>query len=341
MIVLCKKKPMNSKKKHQQIYRVAIIGAGRIGCGFDGPTSREVLTHAHAFSTNARTKLVAIVDTNTTRGKKESKRWGVEFFTDVNKMLATAIPDIVVIATPDNTHAMLLEKISLVKSIKLIVCEKPVAEKKNDVALLKKKVLQRNVPIVVNFSRRFDPVVHEVREALLGGKYGRIISANGIYTNGIFHNGSHMIDLARFLFGEMTSSMMHFTVPDYSETGPSMGGVVTFERCPQFYLMIGDERDYAVFELEIVAERKRLRFTNFGFQLVTQNVIKDPMFKGFKMLDKPVSRDTGLILALPNLVKHCVWIIDKKEESLSSLLGGMKTQEACEKLSTTLKSRKK
>jgi len=332
---------MNSKKKHQQIYRVAIIGAGRIGCGFDGPTSREVLTHAHAFSTSDRTQLVAIVDTSATRGKKESKKWGVEFFTDIERMLDTAKPDIVVIATPDDTHALLLEKVSAKKSVKLIVCEKPIAVSKNEVAMLRKKVALRNVTIVVNFSRRFDPVVHEVREALLRGKYGQVISANGIYTNGVLHNGSHMMDLARFIFGEMTSSSMHFAVPDHKEGAPSIGGVMTFERCPQFYLMTGDERRYAVFELEIVTERKRLRFANFGFQLITQDVVKDPMFKGFKMLGKQVVRNTGLIDALPNLVKHCVWIIDENEESLSSLEEGLKTQEVCHELLTRIKSQKK
>lgn len=47
-------------KPHERIYRVTIIGAGRIASGFDTPRSRTVLTHAHAILSNRRLTLAGM-----------------------------------------------------------------------------------------------------------------------------------------------------------------------------------------------------------------------------------------------------------------------------------------
>src|SRR3989344_9144004 len=90
------------------IYTVAIIGAGRIGASFDTPQSEHVLTHAHAFTENSRTKLVALVDSNVMKSQEQAKMWNTVSFTEVGEMFRTAHPDIVVIASPDDTHTELL-----------------------------------------------------------------------------------------------------------------------------------------------------------------------------------------------------------------------------------------
>jgi predicted dehydrogenase len=319
---------MNSKKK--SLYRTAIIGAGRIASGFDSPRSKHVLTHAHAILENPRMSLVGIMDTNTLHGKKEARKWGTTFCHDLGSILKEK-PDIVVIATPDNTHAPLLEQISRVLP-KLIICEKPVVVNKKDTKLIYERVIPRRIPTLVNFSRRFDPAIQEIGAALLKGKYGRVISANTIYTNGVLHNGVHVMDLLRFFFGEMTSCRGFAAVPDRGEKDPSVAGFATFEHCPQFSFMTGDERKYAIFELDIITEKKRIQLTDFGFTLTMQDVVDDPLFKGFRALAEPVISKTGLIDALPNLYAHAVDVLDGKTDPLSSLSDALQTQEACLRL---------
>ena len=46
------------------MYRAALIGAGKIGSGYDDPHSKDFLTHAHAIVQNPRLSLVALVDTD-------------------------------------------------------------------------------------------------------------------------------------------------------------------------------------------------------------------------------------------------------------------------------------
>ena len=299
---------------NSQKYNVAIIGAGRIGCGFDTPDSPQVLTHAHTIQKNIRTELSAIVDIDEARGKKEAAKWNTTYFRDVDEMIAVTSPDIFVIASPDDTHIPILLK---VKSFlpKLIICEKPIQLSKNDGKKIKQ--LTFDVPVVVNYRRRFDPTVVNLREKLAGGSGDAVISATGYFSGGLLHNGSHLIDLARFLFGEISVSAT---------------GMTTFEKCPQFHLVESRSSAYSIFELDILTETGRFRFIDEGFVLQSQEVVDDPVFEGFRMLGDVRSEGTELIHAMENMLKHAVDILDTKAENISSLENALQTEDACFKL---------
>jgi predicted dehydrogenase len=317
------------------IYKVAIVGAGRIGCGFDTPESSHVLTHAHAICNDPRLELAAIVDSDAGK-KSEAEKWGTQFFTDIETMWTAVKPDIVVIATPDATHAALLEQIAG-RSPRLIICEKPVATNESEAAELRKGNAG-HVPIIVNFSRRFDTTVQEIGSDIAAGKFGKVLSASGTYTKGIFHNGSHMLDLARYLFGEMTSTHAYASVPDFPEGESTIGAMLSFERCPQFHLVAADARAYAIFELDILTEKARIRFVDEGSRLITQDVIDDPLYAGFRILGEERIQETGLSHALAQLMTRAVAVLDGAAKPQPSLDDALKTHAACAAIVETLKS---
>ena len=310
---------MNSKDKQDtnKIYRAVVIGAGDIGSGADGPDSSEFLTHAHGIAENPSLELRALVDTDGERAEAEAGRWNTNAYTDIEQMFAIEKPDIVVIATPDDTHTQMLEHV-LTKDIKLVVLEKPVAT--NDAEAERLSKLQPGIPVVVNFRRRFDPIVIGLADALRRGEHGRILSAHGTYVRGILHNGSHMLDLARLLFGEIrsaapdSSSVIH----DFPEGLPTIGGTAVFERCPTFRLTAADGREKFIFELEIVTEKARFHFTDEGMKLTEQTET-----------GKARTINTGLDMAFPALYAHVVAVLDGKEKPHSTLDNALKTHAAC------------
>lgn len=317
--------------KRQRTYTAVLVGAGRIAAGFDTPRSRAVLTHAHAIVKDRRLRLAGITDVDTTRGKREARKWGTDFYPDMEKMLSSVKPDIVVIATPDKTHTDILIRVLRARP-GLVICEKPVASDRKDVPKIRSAAEKSGVPVLVNFRRRFDPTVRNVQRDILRGRFGAVISASVHYSKGLFHSGSHALDLARLFFGEMTSATAHFTVDDFPEGSPSVGGVATFDSCPQFHLITGDERSFSLFEFEILLEKKRLRFVDEGFFLVSQDVVPDPVFKGFRTLGKGAVRRTGLIRSMSFLMKNAVAVLDGAGKPLSSLEEALKTEDACRAL---------
>ena len=321
----------------KKVYRVAIIGAGRIGAGFDEPHSRKILTHAHAFSANSRTEVVAFVDANHSTGRREAKRWSASFFTDIDRMFLDTKPDIVIIATPDNTHAVLLEKI-LHLHPSLIICEKPVVETPEEALHIKKVFRNSKIPTIVNYSRRFDTSFCEVRENIQKGVYGRVISGSCLYDKSLIHNGSHLVDLARFLFGEMNGYVC-FPQGKTNGLNERVSAIASFDRCQQFHIMTGDERFYTVGEFDILTEKARLRFSNVTRDLLIQKVVDDKVFKGYRILGTPKKRKTGLFGTLPELARHSVAVLDCRELPRSTVTDALKSYAACLTLAKGFKKR--
>jgi predicted dehydrogenase len=274
-----------------------------------------------------------MTDIDPVRGKKAARKWKTRYYPDAISLLENDL-DIVVIATPDDTHAALLELV-VRHNPRYVICEKPVATDARSFERIKKVMARSKVPVEINFSRRFDGTARKVRSELMSGKHGKIISAHGIYTKGVVH--AHFVDWARFFLGEMIKGKAISAVRDHEGIEPSVFGYATFERCPRFSISVGDERRYSIFELDIMTERKRFRFVNFGFDLIVESVVSDPVFKGYRTLGRPRAQKTDLLSALPNLYAHALRTIEGKERPWSSFEDAARTHETSLRLLDSLK----
>ncbi|PZM13917.1 inositol 2-dehydrogenase [Rhizobium tubonense] len=182
--------------------RFALLGAGRIG-----------KVHAKAVSGNASAKLIAVADAFPAAAEAIASAYGCEVRT-IEAIEAAKDIDAVVICTPTDTHADLIERFA--RAGKAIFCEKPIDL---DVARVKaciKVVADTKGKLMVGFNRRFDPHFMAVRQAIDDGKIGAVemvtitsrdpgappvdyIKRSG----GIFRDMTiHDFDMARFLLGE-------------------------------------------------------------------------------------------------------------------------------------------
>lgn len=59
-------------------YNVLIIGAGNIGAFFDMPYSKNVLTHAHAFSKVEGFNLLGFVDVDNKKAIEAANIWNAK-----------------------------------------------------------------------------------------------------------------------------------------------------------------------------------------------------------------------------------------------------------------------
>ncbi|PHQ98921.1 MAG: inositol 2-dehydrogenase [Marinosulfonomonas sp.] len=188
--------------------RFALLGAGRIG-----------LVHAKAVTENPQAKLVAVADAFEETAKSLIATYGGEFRT-IDAIAAADDIDAVLICTPTNTHADLIEKFA--HAGKAIFCEKPIdlsIERVNDCL---KVVQETNATLMVGFNRRFDPHFIALKDTITAGKIGKIEMINIIsrdpgapppeyikVSGGIFKDMTiHDFDMARFLLGEEIETVM-------------------------------------------------------------------------------------------------------------------------------------
>lgn len=188
--------------------KFALLGAGRIG-----------KVHARAVAANPDTTLVAVADALPAAAQAIVDTYGCELST-IDAIEADASIDAVIICTPTDSHADLIERFA--KAGKAIFCEKPIDLSIERVRACLQVVEDTGAKLMIGFNRRFDPHFSAVKQAILDDRIGdvemiQIISrdpgappADYIKkSGGIFRDMTiHDFDMCRFLLGEEPSSVL-------------------------------------------------------------------------------------------------------------------------------------
>jgi myo-inositol 2-dehydrogenase / D-chiro-inositol 1-dehydrogenase len=139
----------------------ALFGAGFIGT-----------VHANNIAAHPRATLQYVYDINTQAAKQLASRLGAKVAASPEEVWAADDVDAILIALSTNTHADLLS--GAIKAKKAVYCEKPIDLNIDRVKAVVQEVHAAKVPIMIGFSRRFDPNHQEVREAIQNGQIGKI-----------------------------------------------------------------------------------------------------------------------------------------------------------------------
>jgi myo-inositol 2-dehydrogenase / D-chiro-inositol 1-dehydrogenase len=190
------------------VVRFGLLGAGRIG-----------KVHAKAVTGDANAKLVAVADAMAPAAQAIADQYGCEVRSIAAIMAASDI-DAVVICTPTDTHADLIE--AAVKAGKAVFCEKPIDLSLARVKTCLEVVRAHKGTLMVGFNRRFDPHFRAVRAEIDKGTIGVpemvVITSRDpgappveyiARSGGIFRDMTiHDFDMARFLLGEEISEVV-------------------------------------------------------------------------------------------------------------------------------------
>lgn len=182
--------------------RFGVLGAGRIG-----------KVHARAVGSNPQARLVAVADAFEETAAEISAAYDAEI-RSIEAIETAKDIDAVVICTPTDTHADLIERFA--RAGKAIFCEKPIDLDIDRVSECLAVVEKTGATLMVGFNRRFDPHFMAVKKAIDDGAVGKVEMATITSrdpgappvdyikrSGGIFRDMTiHDFDMARFLLGE-------------------------------------------------------------------------------------------------------------------------------------------
>ena len=193
---------MSQMTTRQATMRVGLLGAGRIG-------------RIHGLNVVARAdaKLVAVTDAMPEAAASLAAASGAKVAT-AEAILADASIDAVLICTPTDTHADLIE--AAVSAGKAVFCEKPVDLDAARIRRCLATVEKSGRPLMIGFNRRFDPSFAALEARLRAGEAGDIEIVTVISrdpppppvayvkrSGGLFRDMMiHDFDMARFLLAE-------------------------------------------------------------------------------------------------------------------------------------------
>jgi myo-inositol 2-dehydrogenase/D-chiro-inositol 1-dehydrogenase len=211
--------------------RFGVIGAGRIGN-----------VHARTIAGSSRAEVVYIADALPEAAAKLAGVVGAKVAA-VDDIIAAPDVDAVLIGSPTDTHADLIEQAA--RAGKAILCEKPVSLSVERIEACLPVVEKAGVPLLIGFNRRYDPNFRSLEQRLRAGEIGDveiltitsrdpgappvsyIERSGGLYRDMMIHD----FDMARFLLGGEEIVSVHafgsvLTDPAIKPTGDVDSAVV-------------------------------------------------------------------------------------------------------------------
>ncbi|GBG10983.1 gfo/Idh/MocA family oxidoreductase [Paenibacillus agaridevorans] len=223
-------------------YRIGLIGLGG-------------MAHSHIrwMADERRYKVVAVSDVDERALAEKGEQLGIKpgkRYPDFVRLIEDPEVDAIVSVTPNNVHSDILR--ACLAAGKPYLAEKPFTRVFEEAEQLLELYERGPVPGMVGFSYRYTPAFRYARELVREGKLGTVRSFSIQYlqswgavlndtpylwrfdkditgTGTLGDLGSHMIDLARFLFGEFQelSAQLRTFVPERRD--PATGEMVKVE----------------------------------------------------------------------------------------------------------------
>ena len=313
------------------IYNSAIIGCGRIGVFYSRPEDKKgIMTHAHAYKKDPRVNISAFMDIDFKKAKKAAGIWGGNAYDNLDEMFKREKINIVSICVPDELHEDILIECLKYKP-KAVFCEKPLTLDIKSAEKIVKDYHKAGILLAVNFTRRWKKSVIKLKKGIKENKYGKVLNISGIYTKGILHNGSHLIDMLRYLFGDIKEVTPLSARIDWKKTDPTIDAFLKFNNGASAHILGADEGKYSVFDLDILFEKARFYFTKFGNELIYYEVKPDKISAGYKKLEQVCSYKTddhGILNAVSNLIN----VVEGREVLVCSGADALAAQKICHML---------
>jgi len=262
-----------------------VVGLGQIGMGYDLSLNpaEHVLTHVRAFKEHPAYQLQGAVDVDPQKRAIFEANYGAPAFATVEAAMAKVHPDVVAVATPTQWHAANMREVHHAYAPKAILCEKPLAFDLSEARVMIQLASERGCKVFVNYMRRAEPGVIEVKNRMADGRIGSLEKGVVWYSKGLFNNGSHFLNLLQYWVGEVTDFQIVQPGRMWSDADPEPDVLITFGSKRVLFLAAKEE-NFSHYTVELLFSNGRLRYEQGGGKVIWQGVGSDQAFAGYSVL---------------------------------------------------------
>lgn len=271
---------------------IAIIGTGAFA-----------QSHAKALARPGDVKLAGVCDIDPARLAAFAKEWKSPGYERWEDLLEKESPDIVTIATPDETHARLIQDIVKHPSApRLIIVEKPLCVSEKELRALETLMKKTKTAVAVEHSRRFNAGFVQLKTMIEAGELGTFTGAVWRYYAGWFHVGVHAVDTLRMLLGELECVFAEQQGVDRYETDPLIRAKLKSQRFPQAEIFLEGipEHPYKIFEAELRFAKGRIRihWEDIAIDRAKDDTYAPALFQSQTLKAEPVEEALHTLYAL-------------------------------------------
>ncbi len=267
-------------------YAAVVVGLGQIGQGYDYDceNDRRILSHASSYRYHPGFHLVAGIDPDRGQRERFERKYARPTFPSVADLPSDLRAEVFSICVPTSGHARTFFAV-LKRGAAAVLCEKPIACAVGDADRMVSEARAQGCAVAVNYMRRFEPGLLSLREILSAGRLGDIYKGIVWYGKGLVHNGSHFVDLLRFLLGEASR-------PEVLSRGRAWGGRdpepdvrIRFGAAEIYFLAACEER-FTIAEFELIGTKGKVAYRRGGESIEVWEAQADSAFPGYTTLGR-------------------------------------------------------
>ncbi len=312
------------------VLKSAIIGCGNIAGGYD----RKVpgiwsLSHAGAYHLCPDTELIASADVKPESLKKFGEKWGVtRLYENFREMLDNEEVDILSICLPTEKHYEIF-KYACEKNVPAIFCEKPLS---NDLSeAVEMANMSKGKIVSVNYFRRWNASIAQLRNEIRNGEYGNVIQVTARYTKGVFVNGSHLVDLILWFFGEPVDIRM-IRNHNPASVDPGIDFVLNYKNDLTTYFLNIQDAEYVFVDIDITTEKGRIVLGQRGQHLVKYHITSEQYYRKFSILKQIEETETDWRNCPTRAVREIVNCLKTGDQTSCTPADGLRVIEICRKV---------
>ncbi len=325
----------------------ALVGCGRVASLLeDDPLRAKPATHLGALAgMSEEIELIALCDLDREKLENCGRRWQVNnLFLDYREMIRKTSPDLLIIASWTDSH----HPIALFASengVRGLLIEKPLALNLRQAREIVNTCRRNKTRTVINHERRWDPLYRETRKMIDQAFPGRLLSVSAsVFSNSfargpwsqvlaghgggpLFHDGTHLVDMIRYLAGEIAWVSGRVAVTDKSAGSETWawGWLETVSGIPVF-LEAGGDHDFFHFEIDLQFSQGRLRIGNGIRDCFVSR--ESNRYQGFQdLVPTPFPPLSENIKPFPGALAELCRAVREDREASSSALDGLKALE--------------
>lgn len=308
-------------------YKACIIGCGDIGFLFDhNRNTKGALSHFKAFTDSGNFDLTGIADSRQDIREIIQNEYKVDAYENYTEMCEDKKPDVLVIATNDESHYEILKKAAEYKP-GLVFCEKPLTLDIEDAKDIVKLYSEKNILLQVNFTRRFLDEFYEIKKLINENAIGEIESVTFYYSRGLVHNASHFLDLVNWYFEEREKELNVVSKKEglhKSDDTVSFNMIYSNGMEVRFIGLNPTKLSFA--EVDLIGTKGRIKI-NYKNEIEKFKVTENNTFSGYSSYELTESKKIEYQNAIPNAVENIYDALSRNEDLKSPAEQSLKVFE--------------
>lgn len=269
--------------KPEKTFSSLIIGLGNIGLGYDLNTQpHQIFTHTKACLVHEDFALVAGVDPDPERRQQFTAFSQRQAFASLSDTpFQPGEIDLIIISTPTEVRMAVVHEAVALKPKALLV-EKPLASSVSEAEQIISLCQRHGILLAVNYFRDFNLKIRLAMDFARNNGCRALRAGTCYYSGGLLNNASHFLSLLLQWFGPHSEIRV-------LRRSSSLGAAAAD---PVFHIVLAGasvifspvSAAYGIGELDLLFDKGRVVFENYGEDVRFYTAIDDPFFPGYARL---------------------------------------------------------